>query len=153
MRVKDIMTDPAIVIPETASTYDAAKIMREHNIGSVPVVNEENCLVGIVTDRDIVIRNMARGLDPKSHAVSEIMTRDVLSASPETEIDDAAFLMANDKVRRLPVVDDEKVVGFIALGDISACRDYMFEASEALSEISEGCHKKHPFTISALKTN
>ncbi len=144
MTVKDIMTDPAIVIPESASTYEAAKLMREHNIGSVPVVNTENHLVGIVTDRDIVIRNMARGLDPKSHSVSDIMTRNVEAVSPDTEIDDAAFMMANEKIRRLPVVESGEVIGFIALGDISACRDYTFEVGEALSEISDGCHKKHP---------
>ncbi len=144
MTVKDIMTDPAIVIPEDASTFEAAKIMREHNIGSVPVVNDEEHLVGIVTDRDIVVRNMARGLDPKSHSVNEIMTTDVSCVTPNTEIDEAAQIMANDKIRRLPVVEDEKVVGFIALGDISACRDYTFEIGETLCEISEGCHKKHP---------
>ncbi len=144
MTVKDIMTDPAIVIAENASTYEAAKLMREHNIGSVPVVNVEEHLVGIVTDRDIVVRNMARGLDPKSHSVNEIMTTDVSCVTPETEIDEAAEIMANDKIRRLPVVEDERVVGFVALGDISACRDYTFEIGEALCEISKGCHKKHP---------
>ncbi len=144
MTVKDIMTDPAIVITEGSSVIDAAKLMRAHNIGSVPVVNDNENIVGIVTDRDIVIRNMARGLDPKSHSVDEIMTRDVSCVAPETEIDEAAQVMANDKVRRLPVVEDERVVGFVALGDISACRDYTFEIGEALCEISEGCHKKHP---------
>ncbi len=144
MTVKDIMTDPVIVIPEHSSVYDAAKLMRLHNIGSVPVVNREEAIVGIVTDRDIVIRNMARGLDPKSHSVEEIMTKDVSCVTPETEIDEAAQVMANEKVRRLPVVEDARVVGFVALGDISACRDYMFETGETLCEISEGCHKKYP---------
>ena len=144
MTVKDIMTDPAIVIDENASVLDAATLMRQHNIGSVPVVDNDKTLVGIVTDRDIVIRNMARGLDPKSHSVEEIMTRDVSCVTPETEIDDAAQVMADDKVRRLPVVEGDQVVGFVALGDISACRDYSFETAGALSEISEGCHKKHP---------
>ncbi len=144
MTIKDIMTDPAIVIEEDASVLDVANLMRQHNIGSVPVVDEDKNLVGIVTDRDIVVRNMARGLDPKSHSVEEIMTRDVSCVTPETEIDDAAQVMANDKVRRLPVVEDTRVVGFVALGDISACQDYSFETGEALSEISEGCHKKHP---------
>ncbi len=144
MTVRDIMTDPAIVIAEKASVREAAELMREHNIGSVPVVDSGENLVGIVTDRDIVVRNMARGLDPKSHSVNEIMTRDVSCVTPETEIDDAAQVMANDRVRRLPVVKDDRVVGFVALGDISACRDYMFETGEALSEISKGCHKKHP---------
>ena len=144
MTVRDIMTDPAITIAEGASVREAAELMRQHNIGSVPVVDSSHSLVGIVTDRDIVIRNMARGLDPISHSVEEIMTRDVSSVTPETEIDDAAEVMASDKVRRLPVVKDDRVVGFVALGDISACRDYLFETGEALSEISKGCHKKHP---------
>ncbi len=144
MTIRDIMTDPAIVVNEDASVEDAAKVMRTHNIGSVPVVNENDALVGIVTDRDIVIRHMARGLDPKAHAVNEIMTRDVSAVTPDAELDEAAYIMASDKVRRLPVVEDDKVVGLVALGDLSACRDCMFEAAEALCEISEGCHKKHP---------
>lgn len=144
MTVKDIMTDPAIVISEGASVYEAAKLMRSHNIGSVPVVDNNSSIVGIVTDRDIVIRNMARGLDPQKHSVEDIMTKDVSCVTPETEIDDAAQVMANDKVRRLPVVEDDRVIGFVALGDISACKDYTFETGEALLEISEGCHKKHP---------
>ncbi|MDD6309101.1 MAG: CBS domain-containing protein [Clostridia bacterium] len=144
MTVRDIMTDPAIIIHEDATVEDAAKVMRRHNIGSIPVVDARDALVGIVTDRDIVIRNMARGLDPKNHSVDEIMTADVTCVTPETEVDEAAELMAYDKVRRLPVVEADKVIGFVALGDISACRDYTFEVGEALCEISDGCHKKYP---------
>ena len=144
MIVKDIMTDPAVLIEENASVYDVANVMRQHNIGAVPVINATSNLVGMVTDRDIVVRNMARGLDPKSHSVSEIMTKDVSFVAPGVEIDEASRMMAREKVRRLPVVENDRVIGLIALGDISACQEYLFETGEALSEISKGCHKKHP---------
>lgn len=144
MTIKDIMTDPAIVVNEETSVEEAAKVMRQHNIGSIPVVDTDDALVGIVTDRDIVIRNMARGLDPKTHSVNEIMTRDVSCVTPDADLCEAAYIMANDKVRRLPVVEGERVVGLVALGDLSTISDFRFEAGEALCEISEGCHKKHP---------
>ena len=144
MKIRNIMTNPAIVANEHISVESAAKIMREHNIGSVPVVSDDGNIIGIVTDRDMVIRAGARGLGPKRHSVSEIMTGHVTTVAPDTAICTAAKIMADDKIRRLPVVDNNTVVGFVALGDVARRSDFSVETADALCEISEGCHKKHP---------
>lgn len=144
MKIRNIMTNPAIVANEHISVENAAKIMREHNIGSVPIVSDDGDIIGIVTDRDIVIRAIARGISPKKHKVSEIMTGHVTVVSPDTAIYKAAKIMADDKIRRLPVVEDNAVVGFVALGDVATAADFTMETADALCEISEGCHKLHP---------
>lgn len=144
MKVADIMTNPAIVVSSYTTIEDTSKIMSRHNIGSVPVVDDKDNVVGIVTDRDIVIRTVARGLDPKTHKVHEIMTGNVKSVTPDASVDDAADIMASEKIRRLPVVEDNKVVGFVALGDVAVVSDFAYETAQALSEISEGCHQKFP---------
>ena len=136
------MTDPAIVVSSNNSVYDTAQVMREHNIGSVPVVNDNQQVVGIITDRDIVIRDVARGLDPKDTPVSLVMSGNVKCISSDTEIDEAASIMSRDKVRRIPVVEGNKVIGLVALGDLALCMDYKIECADALCEISKGCHKK-----------
>ncbi len=142
MRIADIMTNPAIVVSSYSTIEDTSKIMSRHNIGSVPVVDDADNVVGIVTDRDIVIRTVARGLNPKTHKVHEIMTGEVKTVTPQTSIGEAADIMANGKVRRLPVVDDNKIIGVVALGDVAVTQDFAYETSQALSEISEGCHQK-----------
>lgn len=142
MTIKDIMTDPAVVIKSSDSVFLASQVMREHNIGSVPVVDSNDDVVGILTDRDIVIRDIARGLEPDKTKVSDIMSRNVKVVSPDAEIDEVADMMSRDQVRRIPVVENNKVVGVVALGDVALCQDYKIECAHALCEISKGCHKK-----------
>lgn len=144
MTIRDIMTEPAVVISEKSSVIDAARVMREHNIGSVPVADDEGRVVGIVTDRDIVIRDIARGLDALETPVSEIMTTNVKTVEADADVYEVADIMSRDKVRRIPVVENGEVVGIVALGDVALCRDFKIEAAEALCEISKGCHKKYP---------
>lgn len=137
MVIKDIMTDPAIVLSSDTSVFDAANVMRENNIGSVPVVDSEGCLKGIVTDRDIVIRSIAQGLNYKETKVSDIMSENVSAIPPDAEIDDAFDIMSRDKVRRIPIVENKKVLGVVSLGDVALCRDYEIECAKALCEISK----------------
>lgn len=145
LKIKDVMTNPAVCVNKNDTIINAAKIMQEHNIGAIPVVDDNNNLVGIVTDRDIIIRNIARELDPKDHKVSEIMTTNVKTVTPDTYVDEALEIMSEDQVRRLPVVDESKnVIGMVSLGDVATTSDFYFETGEALSEISIPCHKKHP---------
>ncbi len=144
MKVKDIMTAPAVSINSDATVEEAAKVMRRHNIGSIPVTDDSGKLSGVLTDRDIVIRAVARGMDIKERTVNEIMTQKVVFVSPKTDIEKTARTMAHDRIRRLPVIEHDRLVGVIALGDIAVCTDFAVETSEALSEISEGCHKKYP---------
>lgn len=135
MKVKDIMTKTVVYVNPTSTVADAARLMQQHNVGSIPVC-DQNGVVGIITDRDIVVRNVAVGNNPQSTAVKDVMTSHVVTASPEMDIRDASELMSKQQVRRLPVVDNNTLVGIVALGDIAADTRFDMEASEALSEIS-----------------
>lgn len=136
MKVQDIMThNVASVKPET-TTYETAKLMEKYNVGCMPVCENEN-LLGIVTDRDIVLRTVAEGEDVTKFPVKNIMTKDVYTVSPETSVEEATKIMSTKQVRRIPVVDNnEKLIGMLSLGDISVNRDYDFEVSKALCDIS-----------------
>ena len=140
MKVSEVMTNPCIVVSNDTSVYNAAKVMQQHNIGSVPVLDENDKMVGIVTDRDMIIRNIARGLDPRTHRVNEIMTKHVHCVNRDSDIHDAARLMGNEQIRRLPVVDgDSRVVGMLALGDVAVTESCEEQAGSALCGISCGC--------------
>jgi CBS domain-containing protein len=96
---------------------DAARAMREHNIGDVIVLNGDQ-LFGIVTDRDIVIRRIAEGFRAGVTEIKDIASKHVTSISPEDYVDDAMQTMKNESIRRLPVVENGKVIGVISLGDV-----------------------------------
>lgn len=135
MKVRDIMTrDPATLAPK-ATLGEAATLMKQHDCGSVPVV-EGGRLVGIVTDRDIVVRVIAAGKDPKSVPVSEAMTADPVTVSPDLGIDEAQRVMADRQVRRLPVVEDGRLVGLVVIGQV-ARRDDAHDVGETLKDLSE----------------
>ena len=136
MLVRDVMTSTLEVISPNQTLAEAAKKMRDSDIGSLPVV-EDAKLIGMVTDRDIVIRCIADGADPKSTPVREAASDDVVHCVVDQTVEDASKIMAAAKVRRLPVIDrDRRLVGIVALGDIS--RDGSpAEAGEALYDISE----------------
>ena len=137
MVISDIMTDPAILLPADTSVFEAANVMRENNIGSVPVVDSDGCIMGIVTDRDIVIRSIAEGMSPDSTKISDIMSENVSVVPPDAEIDEVADIMSRDQVRRIPIVENNKVLGVVSLGDVALCRDYQIECANALCEISK----------------
>ena len=136
MKVKDIMTRNVAYVKPDATVFDAASLMQQYNVGSVPVC-DQNGVVGIVTDRDIVVRNISKGSDPRSTPVSSIMTTNVTTVSPDTDVGTLGAIMSEKQVRRVPVVDNNNLVGIVALGDLAV--DYRFdtEASEALTEISK----------------
>ena len=121
MKAQDIMSkDPICVTPET-SLADAARLMKDENIGVVPVVDAEGSrrLVGILTDRDIAIRAVAEGRDGATTSVGHIMTSDVRTSTPSDSVNDVMELMGREQVRRIPVVDDGgALVGIIAQADI-----------------------------------
>lgn len=136
MKIKDIMTkDVAYVSPKSTVT-EAAKLMETYNVGSIPVW-DRNGIVGIVTDRDIVIRNVAHGSNPHDSYVKDIMTSHVSIATPDMDVDEVSRMMAQNQIRRIPVVEGQKIVGMVALGDMAADKRFDTEASEALTEISK----------------
>ncbi|NLY17463.1 MAG: CBS domain-containing protein [Clostridiaceae bacterium] len=136
MKVRDVMTKSIVTVSPEDTIKDAARIMQQHNIGSVPVVDATG-LVGIVTDRDIVIRNIAKGQDPFSTPVKNVMTAQVLTATPDEDVQSISKKMSTQQVRRLPVVENQKLVGMVSLGDLATTGMTNMDASEALAEISK----------------
>lgn len=135
LKVKDKMTKNVAYVSPNTSITETAQLMQRHNIGSVPVVDDNN-LVGIVTDRDIVVRNIAHGNDPRSTPVSDIMTTNVITVTPDADMEEVTAKMAINQIRRVPVVENNRLVGILAIGDMATDRRFNMEASEALSEIS-----------------
>ncbi len=137
MKIRDIMTKSVITAYLDDTIEVVAGLMKEYNIGAIPVVDENSVMKGIITDRDIVIRNIAEGKDPKSEIVQNIMTTAVETVSPETDVEDAVKKMSNCQIRRVPVVEGGALVGIAALGDVAVTGNFSEEISESLCEISE----------------
>jgi CBS domain-containing protein len=118
--IREVMTPLPRTVTVDASLQEAARLMAEDDIGDVIVTERDGERVaGIVTDRDIAIRAVAEGLDPKTATVSEIFSRDLVSARPGDTVHDVLELMSASNVRRLPVVESERAVGVVSLGDLS----------------------------------
>jgi CBS domain-containing protein len=136
MKAKDVMTrDPAALGPQ-ATLGEAATLMRQEDCGSIPIV-EDGRLVGIVTDRDIVVRAVAAGKDVRSTKVSEVMSADPVFISPDTDVDEASKVMAERQIRRLPVVEDGKLAGILVIGQIARREPDEQQTGETLKEISQ----------------
>lgn len=136
MLVKDLMTKEMVFANTTDSVFDVAKMMKTHNIGCVPVVADGDKVLGMVTDRDIVLNIAKFNLDTAKTLASSIMSEKVYSVRPGADIEDALALMKKQKIRRLPVIENERLMGMISIGDIAVTNDYSMEISEAISEIS-----------------
>jgi CBS domain-containing protein len=132
--VEDVMTTDLCALPAGSTLVQAAREMRDRDIGDVLVIDDDGYLAGIVTDRDIAVRAVAEGRDPSGVSVDEICTSEVLiTTSPADEVAAAAEVMRQAAVRRLPVVDAGKVVGMVTLGDLAIQAD----PSSALADISQ----------------
>jgi CBS domain-containing protein len=136
--VRDAMTEDPRSIGASASVVDAARLMREEHIGSLPITDDET-LVGMITDRDITTRVVAEGADPKMTSVGDVYSRDLISVEPDEDLEGALQLMARHQVRRLPVVENGRLVGIVAQADIALRENEKTgELLEAISEPSEG---------------
>ncbi len=135
MKVKELMTpNPTVCRPEDMASQ-AATLMKQEDCGAIPVVASGK-LVGIITDRDIVIRAVAAGKDPRSTPVSAVMSADPVTLSPDADDDEAERLMAKSQVRRLPVVENGKLVGILVTAQL-ARRGNTHELGETIKGISE----------------
>ena len=135
MKVRDLMTsDPSTVAPDDVIAR-AATLMREEDCGSIPVVKDAK-LVGIVTDRDITVRGVAAGKDPKTTKVAEVMSADPITVEPDTDAAEASRVMAQHQVRRLPVVEDGRLLGIVVTAQL-ARRESAGKMGETIKEISE----------------
>ncbi len=138
-RVGDFMTKNPDCVSETNTIADAAKIMKKSDTGVVPVVDGKK-VVGLVTDRDIVVRGVAGGKDVSTMSVSEVMTRDVRTVTEDSTVDEVLELMSGAQVRRVPVVNQsQELVGIISLGDIATeSRESDNNLGKAIEKISKG---------------
>jgi CBS domain-containing protein len=116
--VRDTMTADPRSIGASASVVEAARLMREEHIGSLPITDDEK-LVGMITDRDITTRVVAEAADPKTTSVGDVSSRDLISVEPDNDLEEALQLMARHQVRRLPVVENGRLVGIVAQADIA----------------------------------
>jgi CBS domain-containing protein len=116
--VADVMTPRVESTSSAAALRDAARTMREGDFGSMPVVDDGR-LVGILTDRDIVVRAVAEGFDPAAARVGDVASRDPVTVAPGEDLDDAMELMAQHRIRRLPVVEAGRLVGVVSQADIA----------------------------------
>ncbi|HST25077.1 MAG TPA: CBS domain-containing protein [Gaiellaceae bacterium] len=117
MTVREVMTVVPTAISRDVTVAEAARVLAECDVGPLPVVDGEE-LVGIVTDRDLVVRVLAEGRDPNSTTVGEIASTDVVSVEPDVEVDEALRLMAEHHVRRLPVAEAGRLVGILSQADV-----------------------------------
>jgi CBS domain-containing protein len=117
--IEEVMTTRPRSVTRDTTLAQVAELMAAEDVGAIPVV-EGDSLVGMVTDRDIVIRAVARGLDPSSTRVSEVSSEDLVTVSPNNDLSDALQLMARYQVRRLPVIDDDnRLVGVVSQADVA----------------------------------
>lgn len=136
MKVKELMsTSITCARPDTPISI-LAKQMKQENVGILPVCTDSGHILGIVTDRDIVIRCLGKpqGMDFKT---KDIMTQNVITVSPNMNTHDASLLMSKHQIRRLPVVENNRLVGMLAIADIARKRIFVDEAGDVISAVSK----------------
>ena len=136
MKVSELMSSNVVSLRPEDTASRAATLLARHNVGALPVCSQDGRLRGIVTDRDIVLRCVAGECRPEETDVREIMTRGVACVSPDDDVRAAAHLMSVEQVRRLPVVENGRVVGMLSLADMARKGSFDMEASKALCDIS-----------------
>jgi CBS domain-containing protein len=136
MLVKEIMSNDIVSLRSEDSIEKAAQLMKQHDIGSVPVCSGDH-IVGIVTDRDITLRCVAAGQSSQQQKVGDIMTANPVLGSPDMDVHEAAKMMSEKQIRRLPIVQGNSLVGMLALADISVQPTLQDNAEKALNNISQ----------------
>lgn len=118
VKLADLMKKPVVTVDADTTAYEAAKLLRKHNIGNVVVVDQKKP-VGIVTERDLVERVIASNRDPHKTKISRIMSRPLITAKPDNDVFEASAMLSKKNIRRLPVVQDGKLVGIITERDVT----------------------------------
>jgi CBS domain-containing protein len=134
-KIREIMTTEVETCTLLDNVYEVAVKMKENNVGAIPIVDGEK-LVGMITDRDIVLRGIAEKKPPSSK-VEVVMSEHLVTITPDTTTEEAARVMAEHQIRRLPIVEGDNLVGIVALGDFAINPKMDNQAEVALSEISE----------------
>lgn len=134
LRLKDIMSKEIACVNSNDSIEKAAQLMKQYNVGSIPICSQ-NKVIGIVTDRDIALRSVANG--QYNQSVGDIMTQNPVTGTPDMDVHEAARIMGEKQIRRLPVVENNSLVGIVSLGDISVEPRLQDNAEQALKNISQ----------------
>ena len=142
MKIREVMTSPAIRVHPEESVSVAARTLTQYNIGALPVCGSDGRLKGVITDRDIVTRCLAAERRPGDTPVREVMTGGVVSVSPDMEASVAAHLMVRQQVRRLPVVENGRLCGMVSLADLAVREECAFDATDALSDIASNVSQR-----------
>ena len=137
MKIRELMTTDVETATLQENLRDVAQKMKDEDAGAIPVVDEDNKLVGILTDRDIVVRCIAEGKDPEETTVEDVLTENLETIEPDSEAEEAAQIMAQRQIRRLPVVEEEELIGIVSIGDIAIKEDGR-RAGRALQQVSRG---------------
>ncbi|MBB1509801.1 CBS domain-containing protein [Tessaracoccus sp. Y36] len=132
---RELMTSPAQCLAPDDTLVDAAKQLAQHDVGSMPVL-ENGRLVGVLTDRDIVVNGIAKGVDPASCSVRDVATRDVVCVDVDDDASVVAKVLADNQIRRVPVLDGDEVVGIVAQADVAVQMD-VSTVGETVGAISE----------------
>lgn len=137
MQVREVMTKDIVMADINDTVIDVAKLMEHHNIGCIPVIENGEKVLGVITDRDIVIKMAKHNYDPYNTLATTIMSDNLYYVRPDVDVKFAFDLMRKQQVRRLPVLENGKILGMISLGDLAVtAQDKKAEISEALTEIS-----------------
>ncbi|ALC80517.1 MULTISPECIES: CBS domain-containing protein [Bacillus] len=134
-KVSESMSKNVISVSSNQTVKEAAELMDQHKIGAIPVV-DDGVLKGMITDRDITTRSIA-GDHQNNAPISEVMTSDIISGNPDMSLEEASELMSSKQIRRLPIVENNHLIGIVALGDLSVNQMSNNSAGEALSNISD----------------
>jgi CBS domain-containing protein len=137
VKLAEIMTSGVVTATPEASALSVARQMRDHRVGSVVIVDPAGSPVAMVTDRDLALRVFAGGVDPET-AIGEHASRPLICGEPEMELDEAAALMVQHRVRRLPVVDADRLAGIVTLDDIAVRTGNLEVAQRMTAEVIEG---------------
>jgi len=136
-KIRDIMTANPETVSEKDTVRDAARIMKKRDTGVVPVVDGKK-IIGVITDRDIVIRLIAEGKDASNAKVNEVMTKNVRSVKEDASVDEVLRLMKSAEVRRVPVVNrNDEIVGIVSIGDLAVETNQDNKVGKAIEDISE----------------
>lgn len=142
MTVDEIMTDRVVTVGQEEPVSAAARLLKRHNLGALPVCDSAGRLRGLVTDRDIVLRCVAMDADPQTTRVSEIMSRGIVTAERSDSVETAAASMARDQIRRLPVTAEGRLVGIVTLCDMARDSACGMECAQAIQSISSNVRKR-----------
>lgn len=143
MLIKDIMSKDIVSLNSEDSVEKASQMMRQFDVGAIPVCDNSKQLVGIITDRDIALNSVAAGANANEQKICDFMTSNPVTGDPNMDIHDAVRKMSRNQIRRLPIVENNTLVGIISLGDISVEPTLQDNAEAALKNISQPGTNNH----------